>query len=146
MKFVKVRYEGKAPYNDRTALKNAWEPGDVKLVSEADARALCRYLEFQRVTDDAKAKAEQKKAAAGKKSETEEQAELAQAQQAQQHAMANKKSNDSAIESALLEISIMEKDALESYARQNYSVDLDKRRSLETLRTQVTALVQGGVA
>ena len=144
MKFVKVRYTGVTPYTDRTPLKNAWEPGDVKLVSEADARALCRYLEFQCVTDDAKAG--QKKAAAGNKSETEEHAELAQAQQAQQHAMANKKSNDSAIESALLEISIMEKDALESYARQNYSVDLDKRRSLETLRTQVTALVQGGVA
>ena len=144
MKFVKVRYTGVTPYTDRTPLKNAWEPGDVKLVSEADALALCRYLEFQRVTEDAKA--EQKKAAAGKKSETEEQAELAQAQQAQQHALANKKSNDSAIESALLEISIMEKDALEAYARQNYSVDLDKRRSLDTLRNQVTALVQGGVA
>lgn len=146
MKFVKVRYDGVTPYNDRTPLKNAWEPGDVKLVSEADARALCRYLEFQRVTDDAKAKAEQKKAAAGKKSETEEQAELAQAQQAQQHAMASKKANDSAVEAALLEIGIMEKDALEAYARQNYSVELDKRRSLDTLRTQVTALVQGGVA
>ena len=146
MKFVKVRYDGVTPYTDRTPLKNAWEPGDVKLVSEADALALCRYLEFQRVTDDAKAKAEQKKAAAGKKSETEEQAELAQAQQSQQHAIASKKANDSAVESALLEISIMEKDALEAYARQNYSVDLDKRRSLDTLRTQVTALVQGGVA
>ena len=138
MKFVKVRYTGVTPYTDRTPLKNAWEPGDVKLVSEDDARTLRRYLEFQLVADDAKA--ERKKCA------TDEQAELAQAQQSQQHAMANKKSNDSAIESALLEISIMEKDALESYARQNYSVDLDKRRSLETLRTQVTALVQGGVA
>ena len=139
MKFVKVRYTGVTPYTDRTPLKNAWEPGDVKLVSEDDARALRRYLEFQLVTEDAKAEHKKKLA-------TDEQAELAQAQQSQQHAMANKKSNDSAIESALLEISIMEKDALESYARQNYSVDLDKRRSLDTLRTQVTALVQGGVA
>ena len=138
MKFVKVRYTGVTPYTDRTPLKNAWEPGDVKLVSEDDARALRRYLEFQLVTDDAKAER--------KKSATDEQAELAQAQQSQQHAMASKKANDSAVEAALLEISIMEKDALEAYARQNYSVDLDKRRSLETLRTQVTALVQGGVA
>ena len=138
MKFVKVRYDGVTPYTDRTPLKNAWEPGDVKLVSEDDARALRRYLEFQRVADDAKA--ERKKPA------TDEQAELAQAQQSQQHAMASKKANDSAVEAALLEISIMEKDALEAYARQNYSVDLDKRRSLDTLRTQVTALVQGGVA
>ena len=138
MKFVKVRYTGVTPYTDRTPLKNAWEPGDVKLVSEDDARALRRYLEFQHVTDDAKAER--------KKSATDEQAELAQAKQSQQHALANKKANDSAVEAALLEISIMEKDALEAYARQNYSVDLDKRRSLETLRTQVTALVQGGVA
>ena len=138
MKFVKVRYTGVTPYTDRTPLKNAWEPGDVKLVSEDDARALRRYLEFQLVTDDAKAER--------KKSATDEQAELAQAQQSQQHALASKKANDSAVEAALLEISIMEKDALEAYARQNYSVDLDKRRSLETLRTQVTALVQGGVA
>ena len=138
MKFVKVRYTGVTPYTDRTPLKNAWEPGDVKLVSEDDARTLRRYLEFQLVTDDAKAER--------KKSATDEQAELAQAQQSQQHAMASKKANDSAVEAALLEISIMEKDALEAYARQNYSVDLDKRRSLDTLRTQVTALVQGGVA
>ena len=138
MKFVKVRYDGVTPYTDRTPLKNAWEPGDVKLVSEDDARTLRRYLEFQLVTDDAKAER--------KKSATDEQAELAQAQQSQQHAMASKKANDSAVEAALLEISIMEKDALEAYARQNYSVDLDKRRSLDTLRTQVTALVQGGVA
>ena len=138
MKFVKVRYTGVTPYTDRTPLKNAWEPGDVKLVSEDDARTLRRYLEFQLVTEDAKAER--------KKSATDEQAELAQAQQSQQHAMASKKANDSAVEAALLEISIMEKDALEAYARQNYSVDLDKRRSLETLRTQVTALVQGGVA
>lgn len=138
MKFVKVRYTGVTPYTDRTPLKNAWEPGDVKLVSEDDARTLRRYLEFQLVTEDAKAER--------KKSATDEQAELAQAQQSQQHAMASKKANDSAVEAALLEISIMEKDALEAYARQNYSVDLDKRRSLDTLRTQVTALVQGGVA
>lgn len=138
MKFVKVRYTGVTPYTDRTPLRNAWEPGDVKLVSEDDARTLRRYLEFQLVTDDAKAER--------KKSATDEQAELAQAQQSQQHAMASKKANESAVEAALLEISIMEKDALEAYARQNYSVDLDKRRSLDTLRTQVTALVQGGVA
>ena len=118
MKFVKVRYTGVTPYTDRTPLKNSWEPGDVKLVSEDDARALRRYLEFQLVTEDAKAEHKKKPA-------TDEQAELAQAQQSQQHAMASQKANDSAVEAALLEISIMEKDALEAYARQNYSVDLD---------------------
>ncbi len=126
MKFVKVRYDGMTPYTDRTPLKNAWEPGDVKLVSEADARALGRYLEFQRVTDEAEAA-------------------LAQAQLAQQQAATIEKQNKDAIEDTLVEISVMEKDALEAYARQNYGVDLDKRRSLDNLRNQVTELVQGGV-
>ncbi len=28
MKFINIRYEGKAPYTDRTSLKNAWDPGE----------------------------------------------------------------------------------------------------------------------
>lgn len=146
MKFVKVRYDGMTPYTDRTPLKNAWEPGDVKLVSEADARALGRYLEFQRVTDEAEA--EPKKPGKAKKADAvtdEAEAALAQAQLAQQQAATIEKQNKDAIEDTLVEISVMEKAALEAYARQNYGVDLDKRRSLDNLRNQVTELVQGVV-
>ena len=143
MKFVKVRYDGTTAYTDRTALKNAWGPGDVKLVSEADARLLTRYLEFKRVTDDTEA--EPKKPAKGKKAEADEQAALEQAQHAQQQAAVQEKANKDAIEDALVEVGLMTKDALESYARQNYGLELDKRRSVETLRNQVVELVQGGV-
>ena len=132
MKFVKVRYDGTTAHTDRTALKNAWEPGDVKLVSEADARLLTRYLEFKRVTDDTEA-------------EADEQAALEQAQHAQQQAAVQEKANKDAIEDALVEVGLMTKEALESYARQNYGLELDKRRSVETLRNQVVELVQGGV-
>ena len=143
MKFVKVRYEGQAPYTDRTALKNAWEPGDEKLVSEADARLLSRYLEFKRVTDE---KADPKKDAKGKKADVGEQAALEQAQQAQAQAAAKEKAEKNAVEETLVEVSVMTKEALEAYARQNYGLELDKRRSVETLRNQVIELVQGGVA
>lgn len=143
MKFVKVRYDGTTAYTDRTMLKNAWEPGDVKLVSEADARLLTRYLEFKRVTDETDA--EPKKHAKGKKAEVEEQAALEHAQQAQQQAVAQEKANKDAIEDTLVEVGLMTKEALESYARQNYGLELDKRRSVETLRNQVVELVQGGV-
>lgn len=147
MKFVKVRYDGVTPYTDRTPLRNAWEPGEVKLVSEADARALGRYLEFQRVTDEAET--EPKKAGKGKKADAvtdEAETALAQAQLAQQKAAVIEKQNKDAIEDTLVEIGLMEKDALEAYARQNYGVELDKRRSVDTLRNQVTELVQGGLA
>ena len=138
MKFVKVRYEGQAPYTDRTALKNAWEPGDEKLVSEADARLLSSYLEFKRVADE---KADPKKDAKGKKADADEQAQHAQAQ-----AAAKEKAEKNAVEETLVEIGLMTKEALEAYARQNYGLELDKRRSVETLRNQVIELVQGGVA
>ena len=143
MKFVKVRYEGKAPYTDRTALKNAWEPGDEKLVSEDDARLLSRYMEFKRVADE---KADPKKDAKGKKADVGEQAALEQAQQAQAQAAAKEKAEKNAVEETLVEVSVMTKEALEAYARQNYGLELDKRRSVETLRNQVVELVQGGVA
>ena len=143
MKFVKVRYEGQTPYTDRTALKTAWEPGDEKLVSEADARLLSRYLEFKRVADD---EAKPKKAANGKKAEADEQAALEQAQQAQAQAAAKEKAEKNAVEETLVEVSVMTKEALEAYARQNYGLELDKRRSVETLRNQVIELLQGGVA
>ena len=143
MKFVKVRYDGKAPYTDRTPLKNAWEPGDEKLVSEADARLLSSYLEFKRVADE---KADPKKDAKGKKADVGEQAALEQAQQAQAQAAAKEKAEKNAVEETLVEVSVMTKEALEAYARQNYGLELDKRRSVETLRNQVVELVQGGVA
>ena len=38
-------------------------------------------------------------------------------------------------------IAIMDKAALEAYAKTNFRVDIDKRRSIETLRTEVTGLV-----
>lgn len=143
MKFVKVRYEGKTPYTDRTALKNAWEPGDEKLVSEADARLLSSYLEFKRVADE---KADPKKDAKGRKADADEQAALEQAQNAQAQAAAKEKAEKNAVEETLVEIGLMTKEALEAYARQNYGLELDKRRSVETLRNQVVELVQGGVA
>ena len=54
MKFVNIRYAGTATYKDRTALKNEWQPGDEKLVSERDAKQLLGYLEFTRVEDKPK--------------------------------------------------------------------------------------------
>ena len=38
-------------------------------------------------------------------------------------------------------IANMDKSALESYAKTHYRIDIDKRRSVDALRTQVTGLV-----
>lgn len=151
MKFVKIRYEGASAYKDRTPLKNEWEPGDEKLVSEADARKLLGYLEFKRVEESAPKKA----AKPGRKGEkaddsvgddSEEAAALEQAMQAQALAKATEDNAQKLTESTLIEVEQMDKDQLEAYARANYAVEIDKRRSVETIRNQVTALVQGGKA
>lgn len=152
MKFLKIRYKGTSAYKDRTPLKNEWEPGDEKLVSEADARKLLGYLEFERVVVDESAP--KKAAKQGKKAEegagdgvdSEAAAALEQAMQAQAQAKASQDNAEKLTESTLLEVDQMDKEQLESYARANYGVELDKRRSLDNMRNQVTALVQGGKA
>ncbi len=129
MKFVNIKYTGARQYRDRTSLRTVWEPGDTNLVSEGDAKLLLRYIEFERVPDA-------KATATG-----EAQAKKAQAVVQQQAKKAERQA-----EAELLEIEQMNKEALEAYARQNFGVELDKRRSVDSLRLQVTELAQGGVA
>lgn len=134
MKFVTIRYEGARPYTDRTPLRNAWESGEEKLVSENDAKQLLGYLEFKRVETPAPKKADKGGDAA---------LELAQKAQAEAAALAKKA--EKLTEDTLLEVSRMTKDALADYAKQNYGVELDTKAKVGDLRNQVTALVQGGL-
>ncbi|VUZ24099.1 Uncharacterised protein [uncultured Comamonas sp.] len=141
MKFVKIRFDGQTTYKDRTPLKNVWEPGEEKLVSERDAKTLLGYLEFKRVVKSAPEKPT--KAEKPGKADGADADELAKAQQAQAEAQALEEKAKKLTENTLMEIEQMDKEQIEAFARANYGVDLDKRRSLDTLRTQVTSLVQG---
>lgn len=140
MKFELIRYEGKSPYTDRTPMRNAWEPGDEKLVSEADAKALMRYLEFKRVPADADADKGDK----GDGSKTKA-AALTLAKQATTEQQLRQKQAAEQIEATLLEVSHMTKAALVDFAKANYGVELNKQSKADDLRNQVTALVQGGL-
>ncbi|GDY37230.1 hypothetical protein [Acidovorax sp. NB1] len=137
MKFELIRYEGTAPYTDRTPMRNAWEPGDEKLVSEADAKALLRYLEFKRVPADAQN--------AAKADDSKTDPALALAKQAAAEQQLRQKKTADQIESTLLEVSQMTKGALAEFAKANYGVELSMKDKADDLRNQVTALVQGGL-
>lgn len=144
MKFEKICYVGKAPYTDRTPMRNSWEPGEEKLVSERDAKALLRYLEFQRV-----APAEVQPAASGGdagKAPDAAAAALAQAQQALTEQQLREKATETQVEATLLEVSHMTKGALADFAKAHYGVVLDMKNKADELRNQVTALVQGGLS
>jgi hypothetical protein len=150
MKFELIRYEGKTPYTDRTPMRNAWEPGDEKLVSEADAKLLTRYLEFKRVPTEAKKPAKADKAGkdlAVKNDDGKDDnaAALALAQHAAAQQQQREKQAAAQIEATLLEVSQMTKGALADFAKANYGVVLDMKNKADDLRNQVTALVQGGV-
>lgn len=146
MKFELIRYEGTAPYTDRTPMRNAWEPGDEKMVSEADAKALMRYLEFKRVPAEA---VKASKADTGDADTTDKDkaasAALALAKQAAVEQKLREKKTAEQVEATLLEVSHMTKAALTEFAKANYGVELDMKNKADDLRNQVTALVQGGL-
>lgn len=123
MKLIAVKYSGRKPYRDRTALRNEWLPGNVKRVPERDAKVLLRFAEFDRADEseatDPPGDAEAIVGAA------------AQIEQDERNAT----------ESMLLLVESMDKDALEAYALK-YEVSLDKRRSVANLRTDVATLVE----
>lgn len=123
MKLIVVKYEGKKPYRDRTPLRNEWEPGDVKRVPERDAKILLRFAEFNRAEE----------ADATDRTEDVEAAIAAQAQRE------NDERNET--EAMLMLVDTMDKDALEAYALK-YETNLDKRRSLDKLRSEVVSLIE----
>lgn len=123
MDFVALHYTGIKDYRDRTPLKNLWQPGDVKLVAERDAKRLLQFAEFARHV--------------GKTTPEQEQ----QAATAQQIADVQQAKARQTLENVQVSIDQMDKATLEAYAR-NYGVELDKRRSVAALRAEVNNLVE----
>lgn len=123
MKLVAIKYSGRKPYTDKTALKTEWTPGDTKLVPDRDVKTLLRFAEF--------------------KLGDEKEADASQGEAAMAVAMQESKEQDehNQVESMLHTLETMDKDALESYAA-HYQVDLDKRRSVEKLRAEVANLIE----
>lgn len=123
MNLIAVKYSGKKPYRDRTPLRTHWQPDDVRRVPERDAKVLLRFAEFARAAiEDATDQLGDAEAAV-----------TAQAQREQDER------NET--EGMLMVIDTMDKDALEAYAMK-YEVNLDKRRSVEKLRTEVAGLIE----
>ena len=123
MDFTALRYTGDKDYRDRTPLRNLWQPGDVKLVAERDARRLLQFAEFQAHEGATTAEQEQR------------------AKTAQQIADVQVKKAKQTLENVQVSIDQMDKAALEAYAR-NYGVELDRRRAVGTLRDEVQARVE----
>ncbi|AMO36417.1 hypothetical protein [Thauera humireducens] len=123
MKLTVVKYEGQKFYRDRTALRNEWNPGDVKRVPEREAKILLRFAEFKR----------------GDESEATDQGGDVEAVVAAHAQREQDERNET--EGMLMLIDTMDKDALEAYAMK-YETNLDKRKSVKVLREQVISLIE----
>ena len=121
MNTIKLKYTGATPYRDRTVLRTLWQPGDVLMIPTMAARQLLKFREFEIAPDKARANPE--------------------SEQVLQAFEAKEQEQEQQIESILLDVQGWDKGQLEAYARL-YSVELDKRRSLANLRSDVATLVQ----
>ena len=147
MKFDKLEYTGKKPYHDRLAATH-WQPGDTKLVPEAVARKLLRFVEFSRAPATQQ-QAEQLQPADLQDQEpqqpdttqTQDDAALQQAQVAQQQAEQLQQQERAATEAMLLTIEGMDKGALVEYAAK-YEVKLDARKGEAKMRAEVANLIE----
>ncbi len=99
----------------------AWLPGQVHNV---DAAIAVRMLMHKDVYE--RADVEANKPVSGKSNQAEQEQERAQEQQ---------------LDDTRSAIAIMDKDALEQFAKTHFQIDLDKRKGLSNLRSQVIGLI-----
>lgn len=171
MDLIRLAYTGSKPYNDkRHGSYTVWQPGDTKLVSATAARKLLKYVEFTKaaapegagtatVATVAAAPAVPKDpyeaaalAEAGRGEATQEQItqQALQDQQASEEAamLAKLKEQEEADraqldekEAILTHIGTWDKDQLKDYAAK-YEAKVNRTHSLQSIREQVTALVE----
>ena len=99
----------------------AWLPGQVHNV---DAAIAVRMLMHKDVYE--RADVEANKPVSGKSNQVEQEQERVQEQQ---------------LDDTRSAIAIMDKDALEQFAKTHFQIDLDKRKGLSSLRSQVVGLI-----
>lgn len=166
MDLIRLAYTGSKPYNDkRHGSYTVWQPGDTKLVSATAARKLLKYVEFTKAATPegagtaAAAPAVPKDpyeaaalAEAGRGEATQEQItqQALQDQQASEEAamLAKLKEQEEADraqldekEAILTHIGTWDKDQLKDYAAK-YEAKVNRTHSLQSIREQVTALVE----
>lgn len=104
----------------------------VRSVPEKLANRLLRHIDLFELAEQVETE-EAAKAAA--KDDTEDQLAAAKEQ------AAKRKAEEAQRQSVVDRVMVMDKQALEDFAKANYQQDLDKRRSVETLRQQVVSFI-----
>ncbi|WP_218243244.1 hypothetical protein [Comamonas fluminis] len=141
MNFVRITYLGKKLYRDR-ATGHIWSPDEEKLVSEAIAKPLLKFVEFKRTAELAKPEpteegAEQCAATTDKPAELTEQ-EIAALEQKVLDDKAQEV--DDQREAMLTTVQGMNKTALTEYAKK-YDHSFDPKAKVDDMRIAVNGLI-----
>lgn len=146
MNFVRITYIGKKLYRDR-ATGHVWTPDEEKLVSEAIAKPLLKFVEFKRTADLPKAEpAEQgtqgteQGAATAATTPTPEMTEQQVAALEQQVLDDKAKEVDDQREAMLITVQGMNKVALAEYAKK-YDHAFDSKAKVDDMRITVNGLI-----
>ena len=120
---VGIRYVGVRVLHEdhHYGTRLAWLPGQVHNV---DGTVAARMLMHKDVYE--RADVEANKPVSGKSNQVEQEQERVQEQQ---------------LDDTRSAIAIMDKDALEQFAKTHFQIDLDKRKGLSNLRSQVIGLI-----
>ena len=151
MNFVRITYTGKKLYRDR-ATGHVWTPDEEKLVSEAIAKPLLKFVEFKRTADLPKAEPTEpaEQGAAGTELNVATPAttpttttELTEQEVAalEQKALDDKaKDVDDQREAMLITVQGMNKNALTEYAKK-FDHSFDSKAKVDDMRITVNGLI-----
>lgn len=145
MNFVRITYIGKKLYRDR-ATGHVWTPDEEKLVSEAIAKPLLKFVEFKRTADLApkeQAKQGESTEGAATTEATTTTPELTEQQVAalEQQVLDDKaKEVDDQREAMLITVQGMNKVALAEYAKK-YDHAFDSKVKVDDMRITVNGLI-----
>lgn len=128
---MNIEYIGKKLFSDRlynTGL--TFDVGQVRDVPDEIARLFLRHSDL--FAEAGKKEVKPKTAETDNTKELiTEQAKVNEQKQVEQNALAD----------LYAQVSVMDKDALEQFAKDHYQVDINKRKSLENLREEVIGLI-----
>ena len=148
MNFVRITYIGKKLYRDR-ATGHIWTPDEEKLVSEAIAKPLLKFVEFKRTAELATPESAEEGAEQGATTTattattTDKPAELTEQEIAalEQKALDDKaKEVDDQREAMLITVQGMNKTALTEYAKK-YDHAFDSKAKVDDMRIAVNGLI-----
>lgn len=130
-----IRYIGKKPFTDRLYGSGLdFEPSQVREVPSELARSFLKHADlFEKVEAP-----QGEPITPPNKPPQDDTAELLALQAEKDKAKTQDENN---LQDLFVQVSVMDKNALEQFARDHYQVDLNKRKAVETLREEVIGLI-----